>query len=626
MLLSIREKAQSWIMWVIIIFLILMFGMWGISYYLTGTSPSERSVAVVNGQSIPYYRYQSVYHFLKQKSGLSAPTAMEQTELKQQTLQQLINKTLMVQQAKVLSMGVSQQDVNNLIYQLPAFQSKDGKFDPRLLQMYLQSMGMNIQEFQKSLLDDLMVSQLTRGISLAQFILPTEARHFAQLASQTRDISYHIIPARNFYHIVTISSSDIEAYYRAHQQDFMTIPRTKVAYIELNLDTVNHSIKPNESELLDYYQNHMNQFRSSGKRKGNSVLISSLLSMSKAQLTTVAQQVAKDLSQDKPLNQIQSELTAQHIILSQTPLDWAVWHKDQNAVHAALFKLDSVGQISQPIDTDKGIVLVKLTDMQPGKLRSYDQVKQDVLNAYVHDKARQKLSDMANQLANITFEHNRGLDAAANALNVPIKTTDFITQKGPHNGILADKKVLNAVFSHDVLVQGNNSDLIQLSPQEVVVVRAKDYQPAHVKPLSEVRSQINATLVHQDSTRLALHAANEYVLALQKGHAQHHADAWKNKQLTRQTTEIDNALLSSVFNHGIPKKGHPLIFTVKLSDGNAAVVKLISVHNKPSTGNDEKLYYSALSQLYSSILFNGYVTAVKEQAKIKKAENIQSDQ
>lgn len=622
MLLSIREKAQSWIMWVIIILLILMFGLWGISYYLTGTIPSERAVATVNGQNIPNYRFQSMYYFLKQKAGLSAPSATEQAILKREALKQLIDKALMMQQAHNLGMGISQQAVNTLVYQLPAFQSK-GKFDPRLLQAYLQSMGMNEQEFQKSLLEELMVSQLMRGIMLSQFILPNEAQHFARLAAQQRDVSYHIIPARDFRAHARPSNTEIEHYYQTHKQDFMTTERTKVAYIDLSLNAVKKTINPTETDLMNYYQNHSDQFHFPGKRKGDMVLVSSLLGISKVQLMVVAKKVATDWAQNKPLNQIQHELGSQHIILSQTPLDWISWHKGQNAVHAALFSLKHNGQVSPPIDTDKGVALIKLIAIQPGKLRSYTQVKQAVRDAYIHEQAQQKLSNMANQLANITFEHNRGLEVAAKALGVPVKTTGYVTQAGAHTGILTHKKVIDTVFNPDVLVQGNNSDLIQISPEEVVVVRAVDYQSAKVKPLAQVRPQIITVLTQQDSTRLAMHQANELVQVLQKDSNAHHGGTWQSKQLTRKSSNVDSALLASVFTHGMPKQGKPLVFAVKLSDGNAAVVKLLSLSIKHPSAADQQIYQSALRQLYAVTLLNDFVATAKHQATIQYTKNIQ---
>jgi len=622
MLLAIRENAQSWIMWIIIIFLILMFGLWGISYYLTGTNPSDRAVVTVNGQSIPNYRFQSAYDFLKQKSGLLAPSEAQQIMLKQEALKQLINKTIMVQEAQNLGMSVRQQDIDALIYQLPAFQY-NGKFDPRLLQMYLQSIGMNEHELQNDLFEDLMASQLTRGIILSQFLLPNEIHHFAQLMTQQRNVRYHVISAHDFRDHVHISNVEIESYYRVHQQDFMTTPRIRVAYIDLSLDAMKKDIKPTETDLISFYQNHADQFRLTGKRRGEVMLVSSLLGISNVHLMTVAQKVATQWRQGKPMNHMRDELTRQHIILSQTPIAWVRWNKQQNKLQAALFALKNNGQVSQPIVTDKGIALVKLTTIETGQLRSYQQVKQTVRSTYIQKQAQQRLSRMANQLANITFEHNRGLTAAAHALNIPVQTTGYVTKNGMHQGILANKKVIDVLFRPDVLIHGNNSDLIQISPQEVAVVRVVDYQPAKVKPLNKIRSHIVAVLTQQDSTRLAMHQASKLVEAVRKNPTAYHINSWHTKQLTRKSTEVDKALLASVFVSGMPKQQRPVIFASRLSDGNVAVVKLLSVSNKPLSTINQPFYQSALNQLYTVTLLNGFVEAAKHRATIQHADNVQ---
>src|SRR3990167_3547426 len=66
------------------------------------------------------------------------------------------------------------------------------------------------------------------------------------------------------------------------------------------------------------------------------------------------------------------------------------------------------------------------------------------------------------QLANLTFTNPDSLSVAAKALALPIQTSGLMTRTGEKQGIFADPKVLETIFSDSVFQQENNSDTISL--------------------------------------------------------------------------------------------------------------------------------------------------------------------
>ena len=85
------------------------------------------------------------------------------------------------------------------------------------------------------------------------------------------------------------------------------------------------------------------------------------------------------------------------------------------------------------------------------------------------------------------------LDVAAEQTGLEIKTTDW-TSKSGGSGIAAFPNVTAAAFSEDVLEVRNNSQVLELSPSRVVVVRVTEHKPSEQIPLEKIKDPIRAQI------------------------------------------------------------------------------------------------------------------------------------
>jgi hypothetical protein len=128
-------------------------------------------------------------------------------------------------------------------------------------------------------------------------------------------------------------------------------------------------------------------------------------------------------------------------------------------------------------------------------------------------KAQDQFSNLSDQLVNITYENPDSLKEAAKELNLQIKTTPLFTAEGDKTGMMSNPKFVQAAFSDTVLAQGNNSDLINVSDTEVVVLRIHEHQEAGEKPLDSVRPQIIEALCIQGA-QLKAEAMGQKIISL----------------------------------------------------------------------------------------------------------------
>ena len=113
MLRYMREYAASWLIKFLLFAIVVVFVLWGVGNY--GDERSNR-IASVNGEFITMSAYREVYNNLlnqyRQQFGQSLNEEMiEMLQLKRQALDQLVNQSLLEQEARRLNLRVTDQEL-----------------------------------------------------------------------------------------------------------------------------------------------------------------------------------------------------------------------------------------------------------------------------------------------------------------------------------------------------------------------------------------------------------------------------------------------------------------------------------------------------------------------------------
>ena len=131
MLGMFRRKAQSPVIQVTILVVILVFIFWGASR--NRGNKVQNAVATVNGESITFRDYQKEYDKtmsnLRDQLGGSIPSGLlDSLNIKQQVLDKLVNSALLRQGAAQIGLYVSDQELRNAIQDMEAFK-ENGVFN-----------------------------------------------------------------------------------------------------------------------------------------------------------------------------------------------------------------------------------------------------------------------------------------------------------------------------------------------------------------------------------------------------------------------------------------------------------------------------------------------------------------
>lgn len=597
MLEHIRSRATGWFAWIIVGMIIIPFALWGVHQYIGGGG--DTSVAKVDGVEISQGQLQSAYlqqrQRLQQMFGGKLPPMFSDKMIKSQVLQQLVEKQMMVQAASDNGLRIGDKTLAATITGIDAFK-ENGKFSEARYRQLLGAQGMTPGAFEQRVRRDLLASQLTDSVNKTAFATDADVDNYLKLQMQQRTVGYLTVAMSKFKDEVKVSDKEISDYYEKHSQDYMQPERVKVDYLELKLADLAAKIDVDEATMRERYEAHKINYQTPEQRKARHILIKVAKDAKPEEVAAAKKKIEAILARIRKGEDF-AELAKKE---SQDPgsakqggeLGFFGKGVMDPAFENATFALKK-GEVSEPVRSSFGFHIIQLEDIKGGETKPFDEVKASIKKEIQNEKAEQQYYDMADQLANLTYEHPESLQVAAEQLKLPIKTSEYFSRNGGA-GIASNPKVTAAAFSDDVLARGNNSEGIELERNHMVVLRIKDHQPAMLRPLDKVRAGIENTLKGDKAKDKAKELADAVLGRLRAGEqpaelAKALSVDWSEKKsVSRDSTELPRPISKAVFAMAKPTEGKPQTQVLAMPSGDDAVIILFAVEDGKPGDADEK--------------------------------------
>jgi peptidyl-prolyl cis-trans isomerase D len=630
MLQAIRERAQGWIAWFIVILISIPFALWGIQSY-TGIG-GEPIAATVDGFDITQrdldQRFQRTRMELRERLGTAyRPELFDDKQLRREVLDDMIREHLILETSRSIGLRASDQEVRLTVLADPAFQVK-GRFDKDVYETRLRQSGMVPAQFEDRLRQRLMVAQLARALEATEVVTSREIDEATRLTRQKRELSYVLLPAERFSSDEPVSDADIAAYYEGNRAKFETPEQVKVEYLVLDAQHLPGIAAPSDDQLQEFYAAHLDQFGQPERRRARHILINvpsgadaAVEAEAKAAIERVRGRiaqgeafaaVAKDVSQDPGTKAKGGDLGE----FGRGVMD--------PAFEQAAFSL-AKGQLSEPVRSRFGYHLIETTDIVPATTESFEEVRAELIAEVTQQEASSHFFDQSERLATLVYETPDNLAPAADQLGLQVQTSDWIPRSGGAD-LFGNPKVLNAAFSEDLIKQGVNSELIEPEKDrmQAVVLRVVDHREASVKPLAEVRDQVIAAL-RQVRAREAAVAAAEGMRDGVRGGASLAAVAGDLPvvslgSVTRDDSRLTKDIRDLAFTLPRPTQGAVSAGSAKTSEGAALVVVAMvedgTLEGVPDTARAQQ--GEALARAMGSQGYRHLVEDLESRAKIER--------
>ena len=599
MLEFIRKRAQGFFAWLIVGGIIITFALFGVNDYFSGGG--DNSVAKVDGQGISQVELEQAYlqqrQRLEQMFGGELPAAFSEKMIRQQALSQLVAREVMVQAALANDMRVSDGQLAEIIRSVDAFH-EDGAFSRSRYEQLLRNQGMTPKSFEARIRRDILAAQFEGGFRDTVLVTPNEVDNLLRLQKQQRTVGYLRVALAPFEESASVSDAEVEEFYQENLQRFMQPERVKVDYLELNAEELSAGVEVDEDTLRSYYEAQKINYSTPEERQASHILIQADESASRGELDEAkerAQALLERLRQGEDFAEL-AKSESQDPGSAPQGGDLGFFGRGDMVpeFEEAAFALGGEGALSEVVQSPFGFHIIKLTAVRGGEVKPFDEVKEKILADVRLEQASQQFYDMAEQLANLTYEHPDSLQLASEELQLPVKSSDYFTREGGE-GIAANPKVTAAAFSDDVLIRGNNSETVELGRNHLVVLRINDHRPEAAQPLQEVREAIFNHLKREKARIAAQALAEELLQKLRAGETPQDLAAaaevsWhEGRTLERDDNAMDRNLLEQAFRLPAPEQEATSSSVVAMGSGDQAVVVLYDVvDGDPAAASDEE--------------------------------------
>lgn len=632
MLQSLRDKMHGWPSIVVLGVAVFAMSFFGIEGYFT--SRTETFVAKVGKQEISQQDFQNRLNELRQQASAQMgdqfdPGVYEQPAVKERVLDAMIDQHLLLKANDDLGMHVSDAAVRDTIASIPAFQL-NGQFDAATYRAVLASQRKTPAMFEDEVRSSLAIRLVPDALAASTLVTDEEVDRFLKLRLQSRDLRYAMLP-RPALTDSEVTDAQIQAYYKQHQDEFMAPEQVAIRYIEVNAASLQADHPPTDDELRQRYEKEKQRFVQPEQRLVSHILVDVPGNASPDQQKAALAQAQKIAAEATPQNFAELAGKDSDDLGSKRQggdLGWLEQGVTNKAFDDALFALQK-GQISKPVLSDEGYHIIWLRDVRSGQAKPFEDVRGQLEQEAVAAGREHKYNEIAGKLADQTYQNPSSLEPASQALGLPIKSTGLFTREGAENGIAADPKVVKAAFSDDVLVQGNNSGLIDLGNDHSLVIHVDKHVPAAVRPLAEVRETIQKDIVDERVASAAKKRAEDLLARLEKGEAMDvvaasaGAAVQEAKGTLRVQQGLPEALRDKAFLLPHPRDGKPQFAAVALPEGAYALVALDKVEDgdlSDVTADQRRMLRQSMLAAYGNVATESFIDALRARTDIKIAK------
>ncbi|MGF1701423.1 peptidylprolyl isomerase [Photobacterium makurazakiensis] len=520
MMERMREGASS--IWVKIILglIIFSFVFAGVGSYLAGGG--QQVAATVDGREISQRDFDMAYQNERNRmqsqlgdyfSSLMGDPAYVQ-QFRRSVLDRMVNDVLIEQRAQELGLRISDEQIRTAIVSMPEFQ-RDGRFDNDTYNSLLRRSGMTPDQFAESMRTDMLRQQFLLAIQGSDFALSSELTALTKLEQQQRAIRTLTLNIDSFTQKAEVTDEEALAFYEQNPLRYTRPDQVKAAYIELSGKGLTTSLDVTEDDAKAYFDENQNKYGTAEQRQASHILVQGTDSDAKAKAEALLAELnaGADFAE---LAQTSSDDTFSG--KDGGKLGWFERGVMDPAFEDAAFALNK-GDVSEVVQSDFGFHIIKMDDIKAPKVKPFADVRDEITAELREQRAVEAFYDLQNQLAETAFEMPDSLDDAAEAINGTVQTTDFFSQSDAPE-LLASPAVLQALFSAEVREDGLNSDVIEIAPEHVIVVRVDDYRDEMILPFDEVSALVKEQLAQQKGEEQAQAKADEILASLRDGNAE----------------------------------------------------------------------------------------------------------
>ncbi|HWH77930.1 MAG TPA: SurA N-terminal domain-containing protein, partial [Candidatus Binatus sp.] len=496
--------------------IIVVFALfYGGSNKLPGQGSNE--VVEINGEIISRNEFDQQYQravdrYRQMLKGSLTEDMIKGLNIKGNVIEELIQKKLVMQEARSLGLIASDDEVANQLAKVPEFQVA-GRFNKDRYLQILQANRLLPVQFEEDQREQLTLNRLYSIILDSIPVNDADVRERYRLENEKINLSFIKLAVNDFASAVKLSEDDIKKFYERNKESMKEPLKLRIEYLAYPFDRFTASAQVSDKEIEDYFQaNQNNKFRKPKEIKVRYISLRIAPDADDKQKNTArarAERIVKEARSGKDFAQLAKKESDDPSAAKGGDLGWLTQGQLPPQL-APIFTLEK-GQVSDVIDTPSGFQIVKIEDTKAEKASNLKDSSAEITKTLKLEKAKReagKVVEADRQRALSGTDFSRLAQDSGATLNL----TNWIA-----NGEVAPEIGQNEEFYKRAfaLAAKEISPIIEGS-SSFYILRVKERKEPAVPPLENVRAQIEKGLKESKAYEAALQKGNTMLDQLRK--------------------------------------------------------------------------------------------------------------
>ncbi len=519
MLGRMRDR-KNWLKWSLVIIIVAFVGFYAQDFADTTTTPGAAPndiVAQIEGRAITTETFRRVYYQQIQSyqaayGGNIDEQVLRQLGIDRQILEQLIDEQAALVEAARLNLTVNDIEIRERVTSLPGLQ-EDGVFIGEVRSRELlrsQLPPLTTPQFEESIRDSLLLEKLEGVLTQWIDISEDEVREEYRLRTETVKLDIVTFSPDDYKTDVTVTDAELTEHLNNNAATYEIPDKRKIRFLAIEAESLRAEINVTPQEVETYYNTNLPQYSTPEQIRASHILFNSegadeVALLAKAESVLAEARAGADFAN---LAEQHSDDTGSASLGGD--LNYFGRGQMVPAFETAAFSL-MPGEISDLVQTDFGLHIIKVVDKQEAFNRPLDEVRDQIADQLQWQRALDRASSVATELSN-TLAGPDDLDRVALERGWEVKESNFFGRSEPIEGLGMAPGVASAAFE---FTAGEVGGPLQTASGQVFLT-VIDQQDAYAPELDEVREDVTADLTDIKAMDLARTRAAELTPQLQQ--------------------------------------------------------------------------------------------------------------
>ncbi len=624
-MLDRMRRHKNWLKWSLGL-VVVAFVFFYVPEFLrprNGSASPNEEVATVNGEGVTADAFRRAYQQQLQSYRAAYGSSFNEQLLKQmgierQILQQLIDERTAVAEARRLGLQVSDAEVAQRIFAIPAFQQNGVFAGEEIYSRVLESQRppLSKSEFEDNLRRSLLVEKLHSA--LTDWVVVPDGDVTAEYARRNEKAKVELVvfSPDKLRDQVTVSDADLAAWFDGHKEAYRIGEKRKIKFLLVDVEALRAKVMVAPSEVEKYYRQNQAQYSTPAQVRASHILLKTEGkddAAVKAKAEALLKQVRAGANfADLAKKNSEDEASAKN----GGDLDYFGRGRMVKEFEDAAFALEP-GQVSDLVKSPFGYHIIKVVDKKPETTKQLAEVQQQIADQLAYERAATQATAAADDIGK-ELKTPADLDRVGKARGLTVQESGFFSKDEPIAGLGPVPEITEQAFTTAVdSVAGPVR-----TARGLVFFAPTGTQPSRLPVLADVKDKVRQDAISAKARELARARAASLQANFTANFAQAAKQAGldvKSSELVTRGTAWPDVGISGAADAAIFATAQGGVTAPVVTDGGIAIIHVLERQGtKPeelASGRDA--LRQEIENDRRSKFFGAYMTKARDRMKVE---------